>query len=60
MIHDIMEVFLANLDKLEWMDDVTKDKAREKVGTTSQPQRQHLIITSLTDIQKLINNSYAH
>ena len=35
MIHDIMEVFLTNLDKLEWMDDVTKDKAREKVGTTS-------------------------
>lgn len=33
MIHDIMEVFLANLAKLEWMDDVTKEKAREKVGT---------------------------
>ena len=32
MIHDIRQVFLANLDKLEWMDDVTKEKAREKVG----------------------------
>jgi len=30
MIHDIRQVFLANLDKLEWMDDVTKEKAREK------------------------------
>lgn len=30
MIHDIRQVFLANLDKLEWMDDATKEKAREK------------------------------
>ena len=33
MIHYIMEVFLGNLEKLEWMDDVTKEKALEKVGT---------------------------
>ena len=31
MIHDIREVFLANLDKVDWMDDVTKEKAKEKV-----------------------------
>ena len=36
MIHDIRQVFLANLEKLEWMDDATKEKAREKVGTTTQ------------------------
>ena len=32
MIHDIRKVFLANMEKLDWMDDVTKEKAREKVG----------------------------
>ena len=31
MIHDIRQVFLTNLEKLEWMDDATKKKAREKV-----------------------------
>jgi len=30
MIHDIRHVFLANLDKVDWMDDVTKEKAKEK------------------------------
>ena len=35
MIHDIRQVFLANLDKVEWMDDATKEKAREKVLLTS-------------------------
>ena len=33
MIHDIRHVFLANLDKVDWMDDVTKEKAKEKVRT---------------------------
>ena len=36
MIHDIRQVFLANLDKLEWMDDATKEKAREKVLCTGK------------------------
>ncbi|XP_067048926.1 endothelin-converting enzyme homolog isoform X4 [Acropora muricata] len=30
MIHDIRHVFLANLDKVDWMDDDTKEKAKEK------------------------------
>ncbi|XP_078374601.1 endothelin-converting enzyme homolog isoform X1 [Oculina patagonica] len=30
MIHDIRQVFLANLEKLEWMDDVTKERAKDK------------------------------
>lgn len=31
MIHDIRQVFLANLEKLDWMDEETKLKAKEKV-----------------------------
>ncbi|XP_027040814.1 endothelin-converting enzyme homolog isoform X4 [Pocillopora damicornis] len=30
MIHDIRQVFLANLEKLDWMDEETKLKAKEK------------------------------
>ena len=31
MIHDIRQVFLANLEELDWMDKETKQKAKEKV-----------------------------
>ena len=31
MIHDIRQVFLANLEKVEWMDEKTKQKAKDKV-----------------------------
>ena len=31
MIHDIRQVFLANLEKVEWMDEETKQKAKDKV-----------------------------
>ena len=31
MIQDIRQVFLANLEKLEWMDEPTKIKAKAKV-----------------------------
>ncbi len=34
MIHDIRQVFLANLEKLEWMDDVTKERAKDKVRSS--------------------------
>ncbi|XP_022784780.1 endothelin-converting enzyme homolog isoform X5 [Stylophora pistillata] len=30
MIHDIRQVFLANLEKVDWMDEKTKQKAKEK------------------------------
>ncbi|XP_068699786.1 endothelin-converting enzyme homolog isoform X4 [Montipora foliosa] len=30
MIHDIRQVFLTNLNKVEWMDEETKEKAKEK------------------------------
>lgn len=31
MIHDIRQVFLANLKKVEWMDEKTKQRALDKV-----------------------------
>ena len=36
MVHDIRQVFLANLEKVDWMDEATKEKARAKVGTTTE------------------------
>ena len=32
MIHNIRSVFLSNLETQDWMDDATKQAAREKVG----------------------------
>ena len=31
MIYDLRETFIANLDKLDWMDNKTRAYAREKV-----------------------------
>ena len=31
MIHGIRQVFIKNLKTLDWMDDETKDAAKEKV-----------------------------
>ena len=35
MIHDIRQVFLANLEKVEWMDEKTKQRAKDKVFNSS-------------------------
>jgi len=35
MIHDIRRVFLANLEKVEWMDEKTKQRAKDKVFRSS-------------------------
>ena len=32
MIHDIRQVFLANLEELDWMDEETKERAKEKAS----------------------------
>ena len=34
MIHDIRQVFIANLEKQEWMDDETKQRAEAKVWSS--------------------------
>ena len=40
MIHDIRQVFLTNLNKVEWMDEETKEKAKEKVIQTKMTRVQ--------------------
>jgi len=53
MIHDIRQVFLANLDKVEWMDEKTKQRALDKAEAIRENIGYPEILTNKTALAKM-------
>lgn len=52
MIHDIRQVFLANLEKVDWMDEETKQKARDKAEAIRENIGYPEYLTNKTELAK--------
>ncbi|XP_020601107.1 endothelin-converting enzyme homolog [Orbicella faveolata] len=53
MIHDIRRVFLANLEKVEWMDEKTKQRAKDKAEAIRENIGYPEYLTNKTALAKM-------